>query len=306
MSEKPRYSLREWLRLEPVADFLKRYKYDSLLGQYLSLEAVREKDFLVKYSALKGKNVVLIVAFEQPLALSWMLGSMRRFMSGCEVLVFDNSRDEAIRLEVEKVCSERGVGYLAMPANSMKHPNRSHGMAMTWIYHRIIRKIAPNFFGYADHDMVLFRPLDLMERISSHQCFGVLNRGTSSWNLWAGYCFFRFAAVEKVKLNFLNDFSRNLDTGGRNWTSFYQNVGTENVRFSSRVIRPVIGPVSGEQRQVEIVDQSWMHIGSISYNDNFRGKREFFSEIVDALNAGAVWSDLLPDAAEVDAPSVAQ
>ncbi len=92
-------------------------------------------------------------------------------------------------------------------------------MAMTWVFHRIIKKIEPNWFGFIDHDMYPIRPVNVEGLIPVNQStYGLLNDAPRYWNLWAGYCFFKYTHVSGLPLNFLYDFSRGIDTGGRNWS----------------------------------------------------------------------------------------
>lgn len=44
---------------------------------------------------------------------------------------------------------------------------------------------------------------------------------------------------------------------------------------------------------VEFVDERWMHIGSISYNDGFRNKIDFFEVLAKTLKQDANWARLV-------------
>jgi hypothetical protein len=47
---------------------------------------------------------------------------------------------------------------------------------------------------------------------------------------------------------------------------------------------------------MEIVDDRWLHIGSIGYNDGFRSKSEFCENLAHAMDEGTRWPQLCDDA----------
>ena len=93
--------------------------------------------------------------------------------------------------------------------------------------------------------------------------YGAIRAGKLGfWTLWAGYCSYNFPAVEHLKLNFLNDFSRDLDTGGRNWPLLYKFHNQNQIRFAPRNKTELIDPLdkSISNYRVSIVD----NVGFIS------------------------------------------
>jgi hypothetical protein len=222
-----------------------------------------------------------------------MLRMAQRNLTDSTVLVFDNSRRAAARLEIERVCRDRGVSYLALPANPTRHVNRSHGMAMTWIFHNVVRAIEPRLFAFLDHDLIPMEKISLSERLSEQPFNGFLRVGPWSWSLWAGYCMFDFPAVAGLPLNFLYDFTQKLDTGGRNWSRLYRNHDRHRLRLAGSEHIMVRDPVTEAPHRVQIVDGAWMHIGGISYNDNFRAQAQFCEHLALALDQGTNWSDLV-------------
>ena len=109
----------------------------------------------------------------------------------------------------------------------------------------------------------------------------------------AGYCFFDFEFLRYKKINFLYDFSRGLDTGGRNWDSIYSLFDQTKIKFASRVFNKVYLPDFPGGVRVEFIDEKWVHMGSISYNDNFRTKSDFFKALASELEKDANWQRLL-------------
>lgn len=289
MRELTRFTPREWLQLTPLAHLLKETRNDLVLAKYLRQDVAELEAFIATHRHLRDKKLIAIIAFEQPLALYWMLSLARRFLVDCHILVFDNSRTSELRTEIREMCTKLGVSYLALPFNLTRHANRSHGLAINWAYQRVIKALEPEIFGFVDHDMLPGTRIDIGERLGQQPCFGALNKGKGCWNLWAGYCFFRFSTVAGIDLNFLYDFSRGLDTGGRNWPGYFSKIDRERMRFAPREYSTLIDPDSGDQRSVQIVDERWLHIGSISYNNNFDAKKKFFADLFAAMNDGTDW-----------------
>lgn len=286
------FSIPEWFKLIPLRDYLKQKRNDLVLSRYLAKQADGEQLFLENNRHLHNKAVGLIIAFEQPLALDWLLGASFTHLNNCSLVVFDNSRRLDVRLEIESICRKHNTAYLQLPPNTTKHVNRSHSLAMSWVYEHFVQKIEPKYFGYIDHDMIPIKALDVNDRLENLDCYGVLNSGFDSWNLWAGYCFYRYSAAKPIRMNFMYDFSRGLDTGGRNW-AYYRNLSASAVKFATSEFLNIKLPASGESRLVQVIDNNWIHIGGIGYNENFAPKKLFFEELNAALANGTTWDQLI-------------
>jgi hypothetical protein len=290
------FSAGEWLRFVPLEVAFKQARNDVRLAIYKKIRPKALDSFLVGTERFRDRPVALVVAFEQPWALDWLLRMAQRNLADTTVLVFDNSRRDAARRDIERVCRNRGVPYLALPVNRTQHVNRSHGMAMTWIFHNVVRAIRPRLFAFIDHDLIPVRRTGLSERLADQPFYGKLRASAWAWQLWAGYCLFDFSTVAGLPMNFLYDFSQKLDTGGRNWDCLYRNYGRERLRFAGSRYVDVRDPVTGISQPMEIVDDRWLHIGSIGYNDNFRSKSEFCGNLAHAMDEGARWPQLCDDA----------
>lgn len=283
MRELGTFSATEWLRLQPVVYAYKQLRNDLVLSRYIGEKAEGEDAFLDSLGALKGKNVLLVTAFEQPLALHWLLFMAKRHVSGFTFLVFDNSKKPERRSAIKAVCQMHNTPYLPLPANASRHVNRHHAMAMTWVYERIVRRIEPEIFGFIDHDLIPIADTNPAAHMASQDCYGRLNSQPSCWSLWAGFCLFRYSRVSKTRLNFMYDFSRQLDTGGRNWETFYRYLDKATLVFPEKALCELTKPDNSETRTAQIIDNAWVHIQGIGYNDNFDRKRAFFSDYFHAL-----------------------
>ncbi len=288
------FTTGEWLRLAPLQHALKQARNDLWLSVYKRKRAANLDAFLEEVRPLAGKNIALVIAFEQPWALDWLLRMAKRHLTDTTILVFDNSLKTGARAEIERVCVAHKTPYLSLPPNRTRHVNRSHGMAMTWIFHNVVRAIEPRLFAFLDHDLIPVKEMMFTERLANQPFFGMLNRSENSraWQLWAGYCMFDFSAVAALPMNFLYDFSQGLDTGGRNWPMLYRHYEQNQLRFAGNNQVEVRDPVTGDVSSVQIVDNRWFHIGSISYNDNFRSKSQFCENLAQAFDRGATWDQI--------------
>ena len=271
------FSLTEWLRLVPIQHALKQARNDAWLAMYKTIRPKQLSAFLNSNRHLAAQNVALVIAFEQPWALDWLLRMANRNLSDTKVLVFDNSRSEAKRVEIERVCTKNNIPYLALPLNPTRHVNRSHGMAMTWVYYNVVRAINPRVFGFIDHDLIPVRKVNVADKMKDQPIYGLLNVGKFGfWFLWAGYCFFDYAEVKSKSINFLYDFSCDLDTGGRNWNSVYRYLDRSRLRVASSENVSMSVDSVRNSRKVQFIDQNWLHIGGISYSYNSPENIAFF------------------------------
>jgi hypothetical protein len=208
-----------------------------------------------------------------------------RNLADARILVFDNSRDGSKRLEIEQVCKQNETPYLALPVNPTRHVNRSHGMAMTWIYHNVVRELHPRIFGFIDHDLIPVRKVGVADKLAGQPVYGLLNQGRFGfWYFWAGYCFFDYAWTKGKSINFLYDFSRDLDTGGRNWKSLFLNLDRRNLRSAVSENVSMKVPSIENPRSVQFIDEHWLHIGGISYSFKSPDNIEFFRGLQKVLH----------------------
>ena len=294
MREIHQFSAAEWLRLLPVSQSLKQLRNDLLLRRYRQARPPQLDTFLEHHRDLAGGRIGIVIAFEQPWALDWQLKMAARNLPGLQLLVFDNSRDDEARRQIQHVCDRHGIPYLGLPAYRTRHVNRSHGMAMSWVYHNVVCALKPESFGYLDHDLIPVAPVDVAARLREQPVYGMINAGNRNhWSLWAGYCFYRYEFPAGKPLNFLYDFSRELDTGGRNWNPLYRRLPRERLQFAPQQFLPLKPPSEPEARKVEIIDGAWVHVGGVSYNDNFEKKYAFFESLKKAFDGGARWQELV-------------
>ena len=181
------FSAKDWLKLEPLNIAFKQVRNDIWLNHYCKKHPAELRSFIQHNLHLSNQNIAIVVAFEQPWALDWLLRMAKIYLVNATVMVFDNSRNLSARTEIELVCSKHDTPYLALPMNTTKHVNRSHGMAMSWIYNNIVTAIQPKIFAFLDHDLIPLSPTEFEERLGNQFCYGRFNKGKFDyWSLWAG------------------------------------------------------------------------------------------------------------------------
>ncbi len=287
------YSAGDWLQLRPFIGGFKQLRDDSVQNTFLKTRPPELEPFLRANENLRGKNILQTIAFEQAEVLNFLLKMLARNLVNATVLVFDNSRKPEARVEIERVCRDRGVPYLALPPNRTKHPNRSHGSAMTWIWRNVVTAISPSTAGFLDHDIIPVEKFSPEETLNGQPFYGVpMVSKFGSWSLWAGYCLFDFRAVGNLEFNFLNDFPRGLDTGGRNWNCLYQKYDRHKLKFADWRLYDVIDVEAGVPRLLEIIDGRWVHLAGVSHWDDYKRNSNFFGRINKAIDEGANWEQL--------------
>jgi hypothetical protein len=291
------FSKSDWLKLLPLRHAFKQVRNDLVQRAYLKQLPQALPEFLRENSPLQDKNIALIIAFEQPRVLDFLLGKARGYLPDARLLVFDNSPKATARAEIKRVCQEHKIPYLALPPNSVKHPNRSHGMAMTWIFRNVVRAIKPRMFAFIDHDLIPFQTVEFTKTLAGQPFYGPVRThksaepekiGNRSWSLWAGYCMYDFSAVKHSPLNFLYDFSRGLDTGGRNWHWLYKNYDQPRPAFADSRKVSLTDSRTGIVHQIRIVDGRWLHFRGAGYREDFQENLDLYMRMANALaEAGA-------------------
>lgn len=321
------YTYTEWLALKPFTERLKQTRNDVLLAYYRNQSTPELGRFLQRCKSLDSSFLLGVIAFEQPWAIDFLLRSAQRNLTGAQLLVFDNSRNDSMRARIKAVCVKYATPYLGLPRYKTSHANRSHGMALNWAYARAILPLRPAYFGFIDHDLIPVAPVDLraLPLPAAQPIYGLPMLGmpraalakpghSRYWTLWAGYCFYAFTFVERYALNFLYDFSRKLDTGGRNWEAIYSRLDYHTLTQpkSERIYIEIDGDnVKGSKANdnqriirdarvlrdnLHVIDRAWWHLGSISYGENLNAGNMFIQGVANYFDNGGALANLFADA----------
>lgn len=217
------YRWRQWLRLQPLTHAIKTARYRRIDRRFLGQPA-RDGGVPDIRDAARDSNVLLTIAFGDAQCLDLQLRLTRGLVRHDLHIVADNSVSDTAARENRQVCAAHGAAYARLPANpwTMKNPSRSHGAALNWMWHNVLKPAAPAAFGFLDQDIFPTQPCDPFEPLERVAFYGDLRRAGDRWYLWAGYCFFRFDAVSRKPLDFGLDWFAGLDTGGANWEVLYR------------------------------------------------------------------------------------
>ena len=275
------YTVREWLRILPVFQAVKHVQNTAAVRYYRSRPSPYLDRFLSEHAGLRGGTVAITVAFNTAWTLSLLLRTAHENFVNTTLIVVDNSSTAKAREEIHDICAEAGVPYLPLPRNLIRQGSRSHGAAMTWTYHNLIKPLRPAVFGFVDHDLFPLCPIDLASRVANQPIFGRKNPHGFGWSVWAGYCIFDFAEASKYELDFSPDVLRGHDTGGRNWMQFFRHLDKDGVRLADLCAIDISDPLTGTAHSIEMMD-GFAHYGQAAHPRRIRPeRREFFTRLVD-------------------------
>ena len=264
------YTFEDWRRLRPLTHAVKTLRYRWTDRQYMR-RPVRAGDVPSVRKAIRGRQLLTTIAFSDPQAIDWQAQLVRRFVPGAVQLIADNSPDDASASAISAVAARHNLPYLRLPANPWYEPSRSHGIALNWVWQNIVRPGEPTAFGFLDDDIFPTGPDDPFAPVASQPCFGVVRPAGMRWFLWAGFCFFRFDAVNHLPLDFGQDWFNGLDSGGGNWRALYHRI--ERVQMMEQETRFV--PF---KPGIDVADGPFQWCGPWLHEVGLMGRKEFFAE----------------------------
>ncbi|HEX5485065.1 MAG TPA: hypothetical protein VFX23_03620 [Limnobacter sp.] len=264
--------------------FLKDIRNDFVQSRYNQKRSESLSIWNVK--ALEMRFPVFSIAFENPFVTQWQIDSFQSHVSNAQLVICDNSRDLAKRQGIREICEKAGVVYIALPASTITHPNRSHSLAMNWIYQNLVLTHNIQQFGFIDHDLIPVSSFNFSDvDLNKVGFYGSLyGGGLKTWQLWAGYCFFGKSCRNFNKLDFMYDFSLSLDTGGRNYKHVFRHYTADHLKFAPNL--NVELKVGNSAFDIQLIDHAWLHIGGISYNQNFEKKADNMQRLKSQLDQG--------------------
>ena len=231
-------------------------------------------------------SVIFCIAFNKPDCIRTMLECWSKYVVNTKLVVLDNSNNLNASQSIEQICHPT-YSYLHLPKNPEWHPNRSHAISMNWAFYNIVKKIEPKFFGFLDHDCFPFDKFDLTDLLKNKNFYGerkMSEKNTAVWNLWAGFCFYKYEYVKGKRMNFTHSVELGLDTGGCNYTKVYKDIDATNhpnCFAKSRKISPDLFPYTNSSF-VQL--DNFIHIGSASRNDKGNNMDLVPADFIENLN----------------------
>ncbi len=267
------YTLSDYWHLRPLTQAIKTRRYRRTDAKYMQLRSVSGNETEVK-RAIAARDLIVTVAFEDPEGLEMHLALVRRYVAHDVYVVVDNSRNAADRASNAEIAAKAGVLYIQLPDNpwTERNDSRSHGIALNWMWHNVIRPGRPRAFGFVDDDMFAIAPVSPFAPLENQRFYGDLRWAGDRWFLWAGYCFYRFDSVCDEPLDFGLDWFVGLDTGGGNWEVLYRK--TDPASLPDRPISTIpalpgrtVAQASFERRC------EWLHEVGWGNDPAFRGEK---------------------------------
>jgi hypothetical protein len=282
------YSPNDWLHLRPLLHAVKTRHYRKVTEAFVRMPP-RDGDLDRLIGLVRGQRLLMTVAFNDPEILERQLEAVRRFVPGVLHVVADNSNEEPALARNEALCARLEVPRLWLPANPwerIESASRSHGLAMDWMWRRLVSPGRPEAFGFIDHDLIPVAPADPFEQLARQPVAGDKRWAGGRWFLWAGYCFFRTCALDGLSVDFSQDWFIGLDTGGGNWRSIYSKLDPRSIEQ-----RPVeeIAILPGVSRKDCCIERrgAWLHeVGLGGRLDLKAEKRARFLALIDEALAG--------------------
>lgn len=219
------------------------------------------------------RDVVFTIAFNSPWVIDLLTLAWADHLADVMLVVVDNSSDPTSRRSHADLCRRRGLPYVGLPPNPEWSPNRSHGIALNWVWFNVVRNSPLDVVGFIDHDLIPIAAFDVRARMRDRDAYGM--RGASlthaeAWNLWAGYCFLRPAAAVGRTVDFKHRIEYGLDTGGGNWQGLYRGLAAERIGEAAyrRVNLPI--PEAAPPGGFLLLDEAFLHFEGVSYRREFR------------------------------------
>jgi hypothetical protein len=273
------YNFADWRRLRPLTHRLKSLRYHVVNLVHMRRPA-RAGDVGAVARSIAGKNVLVTIAFADPQAIDWQAQLMRAYVPQAAHLVADNSPDDESAGKIASIADRHGLGYLRLPANPWTRGSRSHGIAMNWVWHNIIRPGRPNAFGFLDHDLFPTALDDPFGALDTQDFFGLVRTAGSRWFLWAGFCVFKFDRVKHKPLDFGQDWFAGLDTGGANWAVLYRHADRAKLREIPSHEVPFKPGLKVEDGPLQWCG-TWVHeVGHVGRADLVPEKREVLGRLL--------------------------
>lgn len=259
------YTWSDWQHLRPFTQTLKTLRYRAI--DFIHMRRPSPSgDLASLISSVQGRHVLVTIAYCDPEVIAWQVPLVRRYVPQALHVVADNTPDDEQADSIERYARRGGALYLRLPKNPWGTGSRSHGIAMNWVWHNVLRSGKPAAFGFLDHDIFPLAPVDPFAILSAQSFHGMVRRAGKRWYLWAGFCFFRFDAVYNLPLDFGQDWFIGLDTGGGNWSILYERIKP----FALGLVWPThtLSDVGGR----EVILQwggAWLHEGGWMWKGNF-------------------------------------
>lgn len=250
--------------------------------------------------------VITTTAFNSLPYIEYQIKAIKKFITDkYKHIIFDgNNTDDKkyISSGIQKLCLENNVGYIKF----MKDPWRpckaeasyAIGAKLNWIYYNFILEKNIKYFGFIEQDIMPIKPIEsLIKILDEKNMYGRYYRPVhgpgrekfpDSYTFHCDVHFIKTDFVKKYNLNFLADWQNtSLDTGGRNYHTFYKYHNPEEFHLISIVRDYTPNSHEFEDNYCMLIDDKWIHFYHGS-GDNLNiqkldGKFKFMEKFMDNI-----------------------
>lgn len=223
-----------------------------------------------------GSIDIYITTFGNDWFIDYQIKTLRRFMTPpYNIIVVDTNQNlnPEISAKVKETCIREGAIYLKAPDNHYQEPfffdsTMKLGTTLSWLFHKVVKKRRPTYFGFLDHDCFLFRHFDPCPYLDEKGMYGTVSRNLPKWNLHVIANFFKLDAVSHLPLDFRASYAHQLDTGGANFNVIYQHKKMEDYMLPHFGVRYTPEDICRKDavQHYEIIDNKWFHVAATSHD----------------------------------------
>jgi hypothetical protein len=147
-----------------------------------------------------------------------------------------------------------------MPSNPYngRDGSLSHALALDWAWLYVIRPSKASAVTLLDHDVFPTHDVSLDALLGDTWASGVHEMRGQRWYLWPGLLSLRVELVDRPGLSFRPVMG--LDTGGRLWDDLFATLDDRHVRLIPRRRVAVRGGDAWQHTDIELIDDSWVHL----------------------------------------------
>jgi hypothetical protein len=282
------FSAGDWAHLRPVTQSIKTLRYRIIDRDYRRRPA-RAGDLAAVARLIRGRKVLITIAYSDAALISWQTRLVRHYIPDACYVVVDNSPCD---LAAAQIGGTAGLdAYVRAPENPWLGgavASRSHGLALNWAWDNLVRPGEPDAFGFLDHDIFPTVVDNPFAPLAVQDVYGVVRTAGPRWFLWAGFCMFRFPAVNGKQLDFGQDWFVGLDTGGGNWRDLYSRIDLTTLRQPKTCFVPFKPGIAVEEGPLQWCG-TWLHeVGHIGDRRLFAEKRSIVAQILSSHLDAAV------------------
>lgn len=143
-------------------------------------------------------NTIIAISDRHPEFIKWQKFSIQKFCKNAEYIVFNNASDNAIRSEINKICSNLGVKCIEIKGDYSKNTSNRHVEAMNSIWRNHVKNMSGNLL-WIDGDMFIISEIDLDNFGKQYDIgYSPIYRDNNSIEcMWTGALFFNMDTIDK-------------------------------------------------------------------------------------------------------------